>query len=133
MLSQAPDVVADATNPKFAEQRQIFPDLGGVQTETLGKSLRRNRPDSGGLELLQAPHVQGEPPGDDLGNELGSLRGPAAHGGRRGRNREAAEAISRILPGKIPKAMTAAPERIIASSDSGAIGGGASSSSGSLM
>src|SRR4030095_12054059 len=51
------NVVADATNAKLTEIRQILSNLGGVEMESFRQRLRRNGFGAGSLELIQAAQV----------------------------------------------------------------------------
>ena len=75
MPLQIADVVADAADAELAEVREVLADLRGVQVELLGERLRRDRPDAGVLELVEAAQVDRQPVGGELGDLIEALLG----------------------------------------------------------
>ena len=73
VAAQLLDVVADAADAELAEVREVLPDLRGVEMELLGERLRGDRLHAGGVELVEAPQVHGEPVGGELGDLIGRL------------------------------------------------------------
>ena len=65
---QVLDVVADAADAELAEVGEVLADLRGVQVELLGERLRRDRPDAGGLERVEAAQVDRQAVGRELGD-----------------------------------------------------------------
>ena len=68
--AQLLDVIADAAHAEFAEIGEILANLRGVQVELLGQRLRRNRLHAGIVERIQAPQVDRQPIGGQLGDRL---------------------------------------------------------------
>ncbi len=84
-LSEVPlqiaHVVADAADAELAEVGEVFADLSRVQVELLGERPRGNRADAGPVEHVQAPQVERQA----IGGELGDLIGAWLAGGGPGR------------------------------------------------
>ena len=76
MPAQLLDVVADAANAELAEVRQVLADLRSVEVELLGERVRRNGAHAGGVELSEAPEVDGQPIGRQLGDRLDAVAAP---------------------------------------------------------
>ena len=64
------DVIADASDAKLAEIRQILADLRRVQVKLLGQRLGRNGVDAGRFELSQAAQIDRKTVGRQLGDLL---------------------------------------------------------------
>jgi hypothetical protein len=54
------DVITDSANAEFAEIREVFANLRCVQVKLLRQRLRRDRLRAGGVELVQAPQINGQ-------------------------------------------------------------------------
>ena len=70
---QVADVVADAAHAELAEVREVLANLRGVQVKLLGERLRRDRPDAGIFERVQAAQVDRQPVGRELGDLIRHL------------------------------------------------------------
>ena len=75
MPLQIADVVADAADAELAEVGEVFANLRGVQVELLGERLRRNRPDAGALEQIEAAQVHRQTVRGELGDLIDVLLG----------------------------------------------------------
>ena len=64
------DVIADPADPKLAKIGEILANLGGVQVKLLGQCLRGDGIDGGLFELGQAPQVDRQAIGRELGDLL---------------------------------------------------------------
>ena len=73
MPLQIADVVADAADAELAEVGEVLADLRGVQMELLGQRLRRDGPDAGIVERVQAAQVDRQAIGGELGDLFGAL------------------------------------------------------------
>ena len=77
VAAQLLDVVADAADAELAEIGEVLADLRRVEVELLGQRLRRDRPDAGRVERVEAAQVDRQPVGRQLGNRLDACRAPA--------------------------------------------------------
>ena len=65
---QVAHVVADAADAELAEIGEVLPNLRGVQMELLGERLGRDRADAGAVEHVEAPQVDRQAVGRELGD-----------------------------------------------------------------
>ena len=68
--TQLLDVIADATDAELAEIGEILANLRRVQVELLGQRLRRDRLHAGIVERIEAPQVDRQAIGGQLGDRL---------------------------------------------------------------
>src|SRR5687768_7016666 len=73
MPAQILDVIADSPNAELSEIREVLANLGGIQMELFRQRLRRDRLDTGDVELVQAAQIDGQAVGGQFRHLVGRL------------------------------------------------------------
>ena len=75
MTLEIAHVIADAAHAEFAEVGEVLANLSRVQAKLLRQRLGRNRADAAVVEHVEAPQVDRQAVGRELGHLVGSLLG----------------------------------------------------------